>query len=93
MINLGKCHQGDRSQEENLGNVIHVQKIISAHCLKITEKFSKMASEASYVYILNGRLLWSNSVTRRSVLKGQKLAESAKLQMRHFILFSNNVKL
>ena len=31
VINLGKCHQGDRSQEENLGNVIHVQKIISAH--------------------------------------------------------------
>ena len=43
-----------------------------ARCLKITEKVSfKIASEASYVYILNG----------------QKLLENAKIQMRQFRWF------
>ena len=42
----------------------------STRCLKITEKvsFYKIASEASYVYIVNG----------------QKLMENAKIQMRHY---------
>ena len=50
----------------------------STRCLKITEKvsFYKIASEASYVYIVNG----------------QKLMENAKIQMRHYEWFLNNMQ-
>ena len=67
----------------------------TSRCLKITEKVSfKIASEASYVYILSGQKLiqsakngdfsktlslLSNSVTRHVTWKGQKLVENAKI--------------
>ena len=70
---------------------------VLAQCLKITEKVSfNIASEASYVYILSGQkcqkwsILASFGKTKaygqtvlpdRSVLKGQKLVENAKIQM------------
>ena len=70
-----------------------------AQWLKITEKVSfKIASEASYGYILSGQKLIKNAkkwsilasfcgqavLPDRSVLIGQKLVENAKIKMRRF---------
>ena len=56
-----------------------------------------IASEASYAYktrsilatFLKTRSFRSKSVTRQATLIGQKLMENAKIQMRHFELFSS----
>ena len=55
-----------------------------------------IASEASYAYKIMSILatlktwsFWSKSVTRQATLIGQKLMENAKIQMRHFELFSS----
>ena len=79
-------------------------------CFKIVQKVAfNIASEASYVYILSGQKLIKNAkndpfwrvfaysqtvLPDRSLLKGRKLVENAKIEkskMRHFMEFSNTV--
>ena len=72
--------------------------------MKITEKIAfNIASEASYVYILSGQKFIENAnfekpevygqteLPDKSLLIEQKLMENAKIQMRHFVYFSNTV--
>ena len=74
--------------------------------MKITEKVSfNIASEASYVYILSGQKFIKNAkngpfwrvfenlklAVKQRYQTGQKLVENAKIHMRHFEYFLNNV--
>ena len=70
---------------------------------KLFENHRKIASEASFAYILSRQKLsilavfWISEacgqtvLPDRSLLIGQKLVKNAKIQMRHFESFSNNV--
>ena len=78
---------------------IDMYSCIIAECLKITEKVSfNVASKASYVYILSGQkfiekpeVYGQTELPDKSLLIEQKLMENAKIQMRHFVYFSNTV--
>ena len=71
---------------------------INARCLKITTKSLiqhcerselRLQTSVNFGDFFETRSFRSKSVTRQATLIGQKLMENAKIQMRHFELFSS----